>query len=243
MSQAQQTGPVTLTIDGKTIETQAGTTLLAAAKDANIWIPNLCSNEELAPYAACRLCMVEVTQGKRTRLVASCIYGAAEGLVVKTDTARVQNVRRLVMELLLTRNPRHPRLLELAERLGVNGTRFEIDVRGCILCGQCIRTCREVVGVSAIGYYNRGVERKVSTPFGEAPPDCIACGSCAYICPVDVIPMKEENGVRTIWNTDFPLETCESCGAYIAPKKQLDYFRKIADLPEDRLRRCKSCME
>ena len=222
---------VTLTIDGREVQASPGTTLMEAARSVNIQIPNLCSNPELTPYGACRMCMVEVTHGKRTRLVASCIYEVAEGLTVKTDTQRANNVRRLVVELMLARNPRHPRLLALAASLGIDQTRFEVEVKGCILCGQCVRTCREVVGVAAIGFESRGTERRVATPFNEAPPDCIACGSCAHICPVDFIPYKEENGVRTIWKTDFPLQKCEKCGRYSAPVRQLEHFAEITELP------------
>jgi len=224
---------VTLNIDGREVKAKAGTTVMAAAREVNILIPNLCNNDELNPYGACRLCVVEITHGKRTRIVASCIYEVAEGLTVKTDTERVRNVRRLVIELLLSRNPNHPKLLNIAEGLGVKKSRFPEEFKGCILCGQCIRTCREVVGVSAIGFEGRGVTRKVTTPFNEAPPDCIACGSCAYICPVNVIPLKEKDGVRTIWKTDFPLQKCEKCGRDIAPVKQLEYFSRITDQPLD----------
>lgn len=231
---------VTLKIDGRQVQAPVGTTLIEAARDANIHIPNLCSNLELEPYGACRMCMVEITHGKRTRLVASCIYEVSEGLEVKTDTERVNNVRRLVIELMLSRNPKHPRLLELAAQHGIEGTRFEIDVRGCILCGQCVRVCREVVGVSAIGFESRGPLRMVATPFNESPGDCIACGSCAYICPVDVIPLKEKDGVRTIWKTDFPMLECQSCGRSIGPKRQLEHFAKITGQSLDDL--TKSCV-
>jgi NADH dehydrogenase/NADH:ubiquinone oxidoreductase subunit G len=185
--------------------------------------------------------MVEITHGKRTRLVASCIYEAADGLEVKTQTERVLNVRKLVIELLLSRNPSHPVLRRIADGLGIQETRFDVEVKGCILCGQCIRTCREVVGVSAIGFEGRGVTRKVSTPFNESPPDCIACGSCAYACPVDVIPMKEKDGVRTIWKTDFPLQACTQCGRYFAPKKQLDHFCETVGLPKEHFDKCIHC--
>ncbi|MBW2245949.1 MAG: (2Fe-2S)-binding protein [Deltaproteobacteria bacterium] len=232
---------VTLTINGLKIHAPAGTTLLEAATDANIYIPHLCSNEELAPYGACRLCMVEITQGERARLVASCIFEVTEGLEVKTNTERVLNVRRLVIELLLSRNNKHPALLKIADELGVKETRFPVEQRGCILCGQCVRTCREVVGVSAIGFSGRGITRKIATPFMESPPDCIACGSCVYVCPVQVIPMKEENGVRTIMKYDYPMQKCRKCGQYFAPKKQLEYFSKITNLPLEHFETCVDC--
>ena len=110
---------VTIKVDGRQITAPAGTTILEAAKDANIYIPHLCSNEELAPYGACRLCLVEISHGGRARLVASCTYEVAEGLEVKTNTERVLNVRRLVIELLLARNPNHPVLRKIADELGI----------------------------------------------------------------------------------------------------------------------------
>jgi NADH dehydrogenase/NADH:ubiquinone oxidoreductase subunit G len=232
---------VTFTIDGRSVEAPAGTTILEAAKGANILIPNLCHNEELAPYGACRMCMVETTHKKRTKLVVSCIAEASEGLEVKTDTERVRNVRTLVMHLLLARNPRHPVLLDMAARLGIEKSRFAVDFKGCILCGQCVRVCREVVGVSAIGFESRGPARKIATPFNEAPADCIACGSCHYVCPVGVIAMDEHDGVRTMWKTEFPMAKCTKCGKHFAPVKQLEYFRKIANLPADHFDTCIDC--
>jgi bidirectional [NiFe] hydrogenase diaphorase subunit len=196
---------VTIKIDGREITAPVGTTILKAAFDADIYIPNLCSNEELTPYGSCRLCMVELIDGKQTRLVASCIHEVTEGLAVKINTEKLLRGRRLVIELLLTRNPEHPALRKIADELGVAETRFGIDFKGCILCGQCVRTCRELVGVSAIGFKGRGYTRKVGTPFDESPPDCIACGACSYICPVQFIPREDKNGIRTIWKTDFPL--------------------------------------
>jgi bidirectional [NiFe] hydrogenase diaphorase subunit len=232
---------VTVTINSRKISVAAKTTIMEAARSLNIDIPNLCSNEELKPYGACRLCMVEITHGKRTRMVASCIYEVSEGLEVQTATGRVLNVRKLVIELLLARNPYHPRLHEIASELGVQASRFKEDVKGCILCGQCVRTCREVVGVAAIGFKGRGRTRTIATPFDKAPPDCIACGSCAYICPVKVIPLEDKNNVRTIWKTDFPMAVCKKCGRPFAPEKQLAYFRKITSLPEDHFDTCIQC--
>jgi bidirectional [NiFe] hydrogenase diaphorase subunit len=232
---------VKLTIDGRTLTAARGATILDAAREANILIPSLCHHPELQPYGACRLCMVEITQKKRRRMVASCIFEVAQDLVVETRTEPVLNVRRLVIELLLARNPRHPALLKIAADLGVAQSRFDVEVKGCILCGQCVRTCREVVGVAAIGYSGRGPSRKVTTPFNQSPVDCIACGSCAYICPVDVIPLKEEDGVRTIWKTPFPMQKCEKCGSFIAPVKQLEYFRDEFNLPEKHFSLCHLC--
>lgn len=232
---------VVFTIDGRKLTAHSGMTILEAAKDANIEIPNLCSNEELHPYGSCRMCVVEIERKGRRRLVVSCIYEVEEGLVVSTATERVLEVRKLVMNLLLARNSNNPKLLSLAADLGIEKSIFPVDYKGCIMCGQCVRVCREVVGVSAIGFKGRGHTREVATPFDEAPEDCIACGSCHYVCPVGFIPMEEKNGIRRIWNTDFPMAQCKVCGKYFAPIKQLEHFRKIANLPADHFEVCIDC--
>ena len=115
---------VTLTIDDREIQAEEGKTILEAATDNNIFIPALCYHEGVDPYGACRLCMVEITRRGRERMVASCLYTVEDGLVVKTDSPRISNVRRMVMELLLARCPDSEVLQELAGKLGIEGTRF-----------------------------------------------------------------------------------------------------------------------
>ncbi len=232
---------ITITINGREIPAEPGTTILRAAQSANIYIPTLCDNDELHPYGSCRLCMVEITQKNRSRMVASCIYEVAPDLEIQTETQKVLNVRKLVMELLLSRNPYSKKLKKIATEVGIEASRFNAENQGCILCGQCVRICREVVEVSAIGYKARGNVREIATPFDIAPVDCIACGSCSYICPVDVIPMTEKDGIRTIWNTEFPLQKCKQCGREIAPIRQLEYFQEKLNLPESHFDSCIHC--
>lgn len=181
---------VSLTIDGQTIEVPKGATILDAALKVGIQIPILCHNDELRPYGSCRMCVVELINEKRTHLVASCIYEVADGLRVETASDKVRNVRQLVIELLLARNPTSPTLLKIARDNRIAYSRFQTDIQACILCGLCVRVCREVVGVSAIGFKGRGFSREVSTPFAGDPPDCIACGACAWVCPTDCIKVE-----------------------------------------------------
>ena len=143
---------VSLTIDGKPVQVAPGTTLLLAAKANHIDIPTLCYHPELKPEGHCRLCVVEIGEAPRTRLVNSCTYPAEPGLVVQTASEKVLASRRMVMELLLAQAPGAERLKEMAAAMGVYETRFTKGdpAARCILCGQCVRTCREVVGVSAI---------------------------------------------------------------------------------------------
>ena len=101
----------------------------------------------------------------------------------------------MVVELLLARSPNVPAIRQLAEKLGVKTSPFKKkEDQHCILCGLCVRACEEMVGVSAIGFVNRGTEREVNTPFGINSDVCIGCGTCTYICPTGCIEMVGNPG-------------------------------------------------
>jgi bidirectional [NiFe] hydrogenase diaphorase subunit len=240
---------VKLTIDGKEFQAEEGKTILEVAREHNIDIPSLCYHEAVEPYGACRLCMVEITSRGRQRLVTSCLYPVEEGLVVKTDTPRVKSVRRMVIELLLARCPDSEVLQELAAKLGVEKPRFVPDEGkgNCILCALCTRACREVVGASAISLVNRGIDREMSTPFYKLSDACIACGSCAYICPTNAISLEDVGDTRIITmptvTQKFKLKKCTVCGRYWAPERQLEYICKTADLPADAFEKCPDCRD
>ncbi len=181
-------------LNGKKRTAAAGTTVLDAARAAGIDIPALCAHEALAPYGACRLCVVEVREAvkKRPRVVASCLYPVKDGLEVETDTPRIKRLRKFLLELLLARSPEAPYVRELAAKYGVTKARFSKLNDDCVLCGLCVRVCSEVVGADAIGFSQRGIGRKVESPFGIDHSRCIACGACAYVCPTDAIDMEYE---------------------------------------------------
>ena len=167
---------ITFTIDGMEVQGDKGQNVLQVALDRGFDIPHLCYHEQLEPYGACRLCLVEVTKGSRTRLTTSCNYPVLEGIQVRTDTERVVRARKMVIELLVARCPDVPVIRDLAARYGVEETRFKEDGDDCILCGLCERVCREVVGVEAISFMGRGSGRKVGPPLEINPKTCIACG-------------------------------------------------------------------
>ena len=177
----------TITIDNKTVVVEEGKTVLDAARQAKIEIPTLCHNDSLEPYGGCRLCVVEVMDGGPRGLKTSCTLKASDGLVVETRNDRVMRSRRITLELLLARCPEVPIIRTLAREHGVKDPRFSADDERCILCGQCIRVCKERMGVAAIGIYNRGVKKYVGTPYDEVSDVCRSCGACAQVCPTGCI--------------------------------------------------------
>src|SRR4030066_127918 len=161
---------VNLIIDGKTITANKGAMVLEVARSNGIDIPTLCAHESVSRSGACRLCVVEVKKGNRTKIVTSCLYPVEEGITVETKNERVLNVRRLVLELLLARNPKSEVIADLAKKLGVAPQpRFipDKDKGKCILCRSCVRVCEEVVGVSAIGLSCRGSPKPGGPPYTE----------------------------------------------------------------------------
>jgi NADH dehydrogenase/NADH:ubiquinone oxidoreductase subunit G len=172
-------------INGEKVQAQEGWTILETARQHGLHIPTLCFHEAVQPSGACRLCVVELRQGDWSKIVISCMYPVAPDLEVYTDSERVKNVRRWILEMLLAECPASPEIRELAASYGVTGTRFQVhDPEGdCILCGLCVRVCSEVVGANAISTVGRGVHKKIGAPYLEPTEDCVACGSCVTVCP------------------------------------------------------------
>ncbi|MBS4023057.1 MAG: (2Fe-2S)-binding protein [Dethiobacter sp.] len=174
---------VTFELNGLEVSVEEGTTLLEAAKFYGIEIPTLCYNESLSPYGACRLCLVEIGTSSRSRLVSSCTYRATEGLVVRTHTSRVVQVRKVLIEMYLATCPSSKVIQDLASKHHVTRVRFKQKHEDCILCGLCIRMCDEQMQGKAIDYVGRGDKRRISTFFDKKSEECRYCGGCMYICP------------------------------------------------------------
>lgn len=181
---------VKLRINGNELAVAPGTTLLEAARSADIFIPTLCHHEALSNYGACRLCTVEVIKGRRSRMVASCIYPVEDGIEVLTESDRVVQHRRIMLELILARWPWVPE--DLLKRYGVEKSRFEEDTNFCILCGLCVRYCTEVKKANVLGFVGRGVERQVVIYPELALKMCPTCDDgkmgCRSVCPTGTIP-------------------------------------------------------
>ena len=174
---------INLTINGLPVSVEEGATLLEAAQFFGFPIPTLCHNDGLSPYGACRLCVVEIGEGPKARLVSSCTYPAEEGLQVRTASKRVLRARRMILELLLASCPQSKTIQCLAAAHGIRQQRFKQEHEDCILCGLCVRMCEEQMMAKAIGFQGRGESRRVGTPFDVKSDVCRTCGGCMYICP------------------------------------------------------------
>ena len=172
-----------LTINGLGVSLDDGTTILEAARFLGFPIPTLCHSEGLTPYGACRLCVVEIGEGTKARLVSSCTYRVEEGLKVRTASERVVTARKMVLELLLATCPQSKTIQDLASAHGVHQQRFRQEYEDCILCGLCVRMCEEQMMAKAIGFRGRGERRSIGTPFDVKSEVCRLCGGCMYICP------------------------------------------------------------
>jgi bidirectional [NiFe] hydrogenase diaphorase subunit len=174
---------ITFTLNGLEVQVEEGTTLLEAAQFYSFPIPTLCHMEGLSPYGACRLCVVEIGEGPRARLVTSCTYPAEEGLKVRTTSSRVLKARKMVLSLLLASCPQSKIIQDLASAHQITRQPFRQEHEDCILCGRCTRMCEEQMQGKAIGFRGRGENRSIGTPFDMKSEECRLCGGCIYVCP------------------------------------------------------------
>lgn len=196
-----------VTVDGVEIEVAPGATLLEAARVAGSYVPTLCFDERLAPFGACRVCLVGV-EG-RPAPVASCTTPCRDGMKIDTRDATARRVAGAVVELVLSELPEppaaHTELAAVAAALDVGeprwtGARHEIDRDDrhpylafqhdlCISCGRCVRACDEIQGAFALTATGRGFEANVTAGLdaGFRNSACVSCGACADTCPTEAI--------------------------------------------------------
>ena len=218
-----------LTINGRSTEMPTGATILEAVREMSVDLPTLCHWDGLPSYGACRLCLVEVLAPgadpfeEEADVVAACTYPVEEGLVVDTTGPRATAVRQMMFEFILARCPTSDVIRDMAAEAGITETRFSSNGKAdelCMLCGLCVRVCRDLVGAAAIGFMDRGSGREVGAPFKLQAEACIGCRACAAVCPTDAIRIEDVDGQRVLhtWNTTVPLHTCPECGEPYAPE-------------------------
>jgi NADH-quinone oxidoreductase subunit G/NADP-reducing hydrogenase subunit HndD len=217
---------VTLTINGKQVQAEPGMSVLEAAKANNIMIPHFCYLENVHQIGACRICVVEI-EGART-LQASCMVPVREGMVVRTNTARVKRARKILYELMLSDHPRNClnclrnqncEFQKLGELIQISESRFEgeksksfVDLTSpsivrdsskCILCRRCVTVCNEIQGVGVLNIQKRGFHSVIG-PADELPlnsVNCTNCGQCVMVCPVGALLAKDDTD--RVWDAIF----------------------------------------
>ncbi|MTI81990.1 MAG: 4Fe-4S dicluster domain-containing protein [Firmicutes bacterium] len=217
-----------VTIDGQVVEINEAKNVLELARRVGVELPTFCYHSELSIYGACRLCMVEV---EKMGLVASCSTVPMDGMVIRTNTERVRRLRRMIIELLLANHDRECptcakstscKLQKLAKQFGVTKVRFGNrdeqlpidesassiikDPNKCILCGDCVRMCKEIQGIGVWDFAFRGSETQVTTAFDKKLADvsCVNCGQCVSVCPTGALTVKSEvdKAWEAIYDTD-----------------------------------------
>ena len=238
----------TFTLNGTPAKAGPGETVLSVARRSGIDIPALCHHDAVADYGACRLCVVEVRWGNRSKLVTSCLYTPYQNDAVDTNSPRVRATRRMLLEMLWARCPDVERVRNLAREYGVEQPRFQtttstaLDKR-CTLCGLCVRVCAEAIGQHAIGYAHRGVEREVTAPFTRQADKCIGCGACVCVCPTGALHMDESDDgiVMREFNTRLPMAKCKSCGRPFTTVQQVAKAQGRLKVADDTVDICPAC--
>lgn len=226
---------ITLTINGRKVTASETSTILEAARDNGIFIPTLCHHSKLTPFGGCRLCLVDVKGMPKP--IASCTTAVAEGMEISTSTPPIEELRRLVLELILSDHPNDDCMIceksgnctlqELAYMYGIRDNEFtgerrvyetrdgnpfiERDLEKCILCGRCVKVCDEIQGVEAIEFGYRGFKSKICTSF-EEDLDCEFCGQCVAVCPTGALTGKLWTQKGRPGSTKEVHTVCPYCG-------------------------------
>jgi len=229
---------VELEIDGVKVSVPTGTSLMRAAAEAGLMVPKLCATDSLEPFGSCRLCLVEI-EGRKG-FPASCTTPAENGMKVRTQSDRLQDLRRNVMELYISDHPLdcltcptngNCELQDMAGAVGLREVRygmdganhlqaakdesnpyFTYDPSKCIVCNRCVRACEETQGTFALTISGRGFESRVAAGQNESflESECVSCGACVQACPTATL--TEKSVIRIGQARQSTVTTCAYCG-------------------------------
>lgn len=228
------TFPVSLTVNGRPVRTARNRLLIHVLSELGIRVPTLCHDDRLTPYAGCRLCVVERTDGSGD-LVPACSTRVQDGMVIETDSPMVIASRQQQLQLLILNHRMECpvcdrnadcRLQDLVNEIGVpeDVLPLELPTRPrdesspviirdpgkCVVCGRCVRLCAEVQGVAALGLMGRGIDTRVA-PFLDGPLDCEFCGQCVNACPVGALVAQPYASEVPAWQRQRVSTTCSFC--------------------------------
>ena len=248
---------VTLTIDGQEVCVHAGTSVMRAASEADLNIPKLGATDSLEPFGSCRLCLVEI-DGRRG-YPASCTTPAENGMVVRTQSPKLQELRKGVMELYISDHPLDCLTCgangdcELQNMAGVVGLRevrygydgdnhlnaakdesnpyFSYDPSKCIVCNRCVRACEETQGTFALTISGRGFEARVSAGQDQSfmESECVSCGACVQACPTATL--QEKSIIHLGQPEHSVVTTCAYCGVGCAFKAEMKGSEVVRMVP------------
>jgi len=191
---------IEITLNDQKVQVEEGSTILDAANKIGVDIPALCHQSSVEPYGACRLCTVEIHDGRKTRMVTACNYPIRTPITVNTVSEKTVKTRNTSIQMMMLRWPNVPYIKEMAEKYKVITpdyihTQVDYNENACVLCGLCVRICKqEGILKGIMGFTGRGSSRavKVNMPFEEHPDQCQECHKCEAICPTGAITIPTE---------------------------------------------------
>ena len=194
---AKTTKRIDITVNGKKVSVLEGSYLLDALQKEGLDIPTLCHHKDLTPTGTCRLCMVEIEERGKKKLVTSCNFPVRSEISVESHSEKATKNRKSIAEMFLGRWPNVPVIQEIAEKCGATDKeKYKSDLtdfnpQACVLCGRCVRACHEFIQEDILEFQGRGIIRNLNMPFGKTDPHCIGCSSCEFVCPTGAISVND----------------------------------------------------